>query len=83
MASAMPKMESKQALTNRFLRLVRRKIQEDFRDEERRREFEDWYLKTYGKSYVWKTEEYNGGQYKMSMLELRQGDSVGRDNLRG
>lgn len=27
---------------------------EEFRDEARRRQFEEWYLKTYGQPYVWK-----------------------------
>lgn len=31
-----------------------------FENENNRRAFEDWYLATYGKTYIWKGEYQNG-----------------------
>lgn len=36
-----------------FASLLARSVREFFQDEQHRKEFEEWYLKKYGKSYVW------------------------------
>ena len=36
-----------------FASLLTRSVREFFQDEQHRKEFEEWYLKKYGKSYVW------------------------------
>ena len=36
-----------------FASLLARSVREFFRDEQHRKEFEEWYLKKYGKPYVW------------------------------
>lgn len=35
--------------------LFAQKVREYFKDQEHRKEFERWYLKKYGKPYVWKS----------------------------
>ncbi len=37
-----------------FASLLTRSVREFFQDEQHRKEFEEWYLKKYGKSYEWK-----------------------------
>ena len=41
-----------------FVQLIIDAVYEAFRDENNRREFEDWHLKTYGKPFVWDYPEY-------------------------
>ena len=36
-----------------FASLLVRSVREFFRDEQHRREFEDWYMKKHGKPYLW------------------------------
>ena len=36
-----------------FASLLARSVREFFQDEQHRKEFEEWYLKKYGKPYVW------------------------------
>lgn len=36
-----------------FASLLARSVREFFQDEQHRKEFEEWHLKKYGKSYVW------------------------------
>lgn len=36
-----------------FASLLARSAREFFQNEQHRKEFEEWYLKKYGKSYVW------------------------------
>lgn len=36
-----------------FASLLARSVREFFQDEQHRKEFEEWYLKKYDKSYVW------------------------------
>ena len=36
-----------------FVQIIIDAVYEAFRDEANRREFEEWYLKTYGKPFVW------------------------------
>ena len=38
-----------------FASLLARSVREFFRDEQHRKEFEEWYLKKYGKPYVWES----------------------------
>ena len=38
-----------------FAQILARTVQDYMQDPEHRREFEKWYLKEYGKPYVWKT----------------------------
>ncbi len=44
--------------TSRALRLIRRSVTECLRKEKNRKEFEEWYLKEYGKPYVWKFKNH-------------------------
>ena len=37
-----------------FALLLAQEVREYFKDPEHRKEFERWYLKKYGKPYVWK-----------------------------
>ena len=34
--------------------ILKRKVEDYFRNEENRRKFEEWYRKKYGKEYQWK-----------------------------
>lgn len=36
-----------------FASLLTRSVREFFQDEQHRKEFEEWYLKKYGKPYEW------------------------------
>ena len=38
-----------------FASLLARSVREFFRDEQHRKEFEEWYLNKYGKPYVWES----------------------------
>lgn len=34
--------------------ILMKKVEDYFKDQERRRQFEEWYKKKYGKDYKWK-----------------------------
>ena len=34
--------------------ILHKKVEDYFRDEEHRRQFEEWYKQKYGKSYIWR-----------------------------
>lgn len=38
-----------------FALLLAQEVREYFKDPEHRKDFEQWYLKKYGKPYVWKS----------------------------
>lgn len=52
MSAFVPEVEGQ---AKAFASLLARSVREFFRDEQHRKEFEDWYLKKYGKPYVWQT----------------------------
>lgn len=37
-----------------FCTILAKKVEDYFRDEEHRRQFEEWYKKKYGKDYEWR-----------------------------
>lgn len=37
-----------------FALVLAKKVQDYFKDEKHKREFEEWYRKKYGKEYVWR-----------------------------
>lgn len=41
---------------NSFARELRRRVRRYLDDREHRREFEEWFLRKYGKQYQWKKE---------------------------
>lgn len=54
MSAFVPEVEGQaKAFASLLARSVREFFREFFRDEQHRKEFEDWYLKKYGKPYVW------------------------------
>lgn len=38
-----------------FASLLARSVREYFRNEQHRKEFEDWHMKKYGRPYVWES----------------------------
>ncbi len=52
--NTMPEKESEESLKKRLGLLILRQLRKEFQSEARRHEFEEWYLKNYGKPYVWK-----------------------------
>lgn len=44
----------KQAQARAASLLLAQRVREYFKDEDHRREFEDWYRQKYGKEYTWK-----------------------------
>lgn len=47
-------MELKSGDAKLFARYIAKDIQEYFKTEEHRKEFEEYYFEKYGKEYVWK-----------------------------
>lgn len=52
MSAFVPEVEGQ---AKAFTSLLARSVREFFRDEQHRKEFEEWYLKKYGKPYVWES----------------------------
>lgn len=50
MSAFVPEVEGQ---AKAFASLLARSVREFFQDERHRKEFEEWYLKKYGKPYVW------------------------------
>ena len=51
MSAFVPEVEGQ---AKAFASLLARSVREYFRNEQHRKEFEDWYMKKYGRPYVWK-----------------------------
>lgn len=52
MSAFVPEVEGQ---AKAFASLLARSVREFFQDERHRKEFEEWYLKKYGKPYVWES----------------------------
>lgn len=52
MSAFVPEVEGQ---AKAFASLLARSVREFFQDERHRKEFEEWYLKKYGKPHVWES----------------------------
>ena len=52
MSAFVPEVEGQ---AKAFASLLARSVCDVFRDEQHRKEFEEWYLNKYGKPYVWES----------------------------
>ena len=50
MSAFVPEVEGQ---AKAFASLLARSVRKFFREEQHRKEFEDWYMKKHGKPYVW------------------------------